>query len=400
MLPKLPTSFRPLSIAFVTGSGSRRAGGLFHSVRKSALALSAAGHRVTVLTINDALFDEDLDAWSPLKPIAAQPLGPTAVGFAPSMVKNLASDFDVLHQHGIWQAFSTHVAARRQSTGTPVMISPRGMLDPWALAQSGWKKRLAGVLWERANLSAATCLHALNRSEADSIRAFGLGNPIAVIPNGIEIPITKPVAPPPWWPGSRVLLFIGRIHPKKGIAELVEAWARLSRAAPHIANSWYVVIAGWDDGGNQAAIESAIARNGLTGRIIMPGPLHGADKDAALRHAHAFILPSYSEGLPMSVLEAWAFSLPVLMTEACNLPEGFQECAALRISTTPERLAKELEQALESAPERLAAMGRAGHRLVVKRFDWQPIAKQHAEVYSWMLAGVPRSDAPAAVTFA
>ena len=101
----------------------------------------------------------------------------------------------------------------------------------------------------------------------------------------------------------------------------------------------------------------------------------------------------------MSVLEAWAYELPVLMTEACNLPEGFAEGAALRIAPAPAQLASDLEKALVFAPERLAAIGSAGRRLVSARFGWEGIARGHTEVYSWMMRGAPRDDAPAVVTF-
>ena len=232
------------------------------------------------------------------------------------------------------------------------------------------------------------------------MRAFGLTNPIAVIPNGTNIPLNENPPPPLWWPHGRVLLFIGRIHPKKGVAELVEAWALLSRERPSIAKEWRVVIAGWDDGNHQAQIEAAIIRHGLEGKVIMPGPLFGPDKDAALRHAEAFILPSYSEGLPMSVLEAWSFRLPVLMTEACNLPEGFEEAAAIQIGTAPDCLAGQLAQALANDQECLAAIGANGYRLIAERFGWDGIARRHAEVYAWMAAGAPRDTAPTAVTFA
>ena len=399
MSPDPAASRVPLSIAIVTGSASRRAGGLFNSVRMSARALSTAGHRVTVLAVSDANFEEDRLAWAPLELVAARPVGPAALAFAPAMAKGLSDRFDVVHQHGIWQAFSTHVAAWRRRTDGPVMISPRGMLDPWARTNSAWKKRLTGALWERSNLSAATCLHALNASEAAAMRGFGLRNPIVVIPNGTDIPAAGYVPPPAWWPDGRVLLFVGRLHPKKGIAELIEAWARLSREVPDLAEEWRVVIAGWDDGSHQAGIEAKIRRHGLAERVVMPGPLYGADKDAALRHAEAFILPSHSEGLPMSVLEAWSYGLPVLMTEACNLPEGFAESAAFRIGTAPERLASELAQTLRRAPEALATVGRAGSRLVAERFSWDDIARRHAEVYTWMAAGAARDTAPCAVSF-
>lgn len=389
----------PLSIALVTGSASRLAGGLFNSVRRSALALSAAGHRVTVLALDDAHAAEDAAAWAPLVPLVAPRRGPAALGYAPAIGAALREGrFDVVHQHGIWQAFSRDVAAWRRRTGGPVMISPRGMLDPWALANAAWKKRITAALYERDNLAGAACLHALAASEAASMRAFGLKGPVAVIANGTDIPQPAEVGPPDWWPAEgRVLLFVSRIHPKKGLAELVEAWARLVREAPRVADGWRLVLAGWDDGGHAPALRQAIARHGLEGRILMPGPLYGAAKDAALRHADAFVLPSHSEGLPMSILEAWAYGLPVAMTAACNLPEGFEAGAAEPVTTDPAELAAALAAFLGADPARRAAMGEAGRTLARTRFGWAEIARRHAEVYRWMVAGCPAATRPADV---
>jgi len=270
------------------------------------------------------------------------------------------------------------------------------MLDPWALRNSAWKKRIAGALYERRNLAGASCLHALNGAEAAAMRAFGLTNPIAIIPNGTDLPDDGSPPPPPWWPGRKVLLFIGRIHLKKGVVELVEAFARMRQAAPQTAGEWALVIAGWDDGGHEAALRAAVGRHRLEGQVVLPGPIYGGGKDAALRHASAFVLPSYSEGLPMSVLEAWAYKLPVLMTDGCHLPEGFAAGAAARITTDPADLATRLEMMLSaSSAEALAEMGQRGRRLVEADFGWPEIARRHAEVYRWMIGG--GSEPPACV---
>ncbi len=390
---------RPLSLAIVQGSVSHRAGGLFNSVRSCALALDRLGHRVRVFSLADADTESDIAAWRPLVPEVLPTLGPHQLRYAPALAARLAQGgFDVVHQQGIWQAFSTSVLGWGRRQGGAVMISPRGMLEPWAVRNSGLKKRIAGGLYEHSNLAGARCLHALNASEAQAMREYGLTNPVAVIANGTDL-VDAPVPPPPaWWPARRkVMLFLGRIHPKKGLAELVEAWARLSANEREHARDWHLVLAGWDDGGHLGRLREAVERAGLGDRVTLPGPLHGADKHAALAHADAFVLPSHSEGLPMSVLEAWAHGLPVLMTEACNLPEGFREGAAVRIVTEPEGLAEGLAAAL-GAPG-LAGMGEAGRRLVEARFGWEEIACRHAEVYAWMIAGADRAGAPACVLF-
>ena len=150
------------------------------------------------------------------------------------------------------------------------------------------------------------------------------------------------------------MLFLGRIHPKKGVAELIRAWALLRRSDPSLALGWRLIVAGWDDGGHLPGLRTLVAELGLVDHVLFIGSVFGADKEAWFRSAKAFILPSYSEGLPMAVLEAWSYELPVFMTGACNLPEGFEEGAAIEVSTDPNQLANALGVDLGSG--NLAAM--------------------------------------------
>lgn len=377
-----------LRIAFVTGSASRLAGGLYTSVRRLSQALTNAGHRVEVFALEDEHGPQDAPAWLPVVPQRFPPVPPRALGFAPGLSQALAEgEFDIVHQHGIWQATTLAVAAWRRRTGRPVMISPRGMLDPWALANSGWKKRLAGRLYERANILNAASLHALSGAEAEAIRAYHPGARIDLIPNGTDLPDSAAVPCPAYVPddGRRTLLFIGRIHPKKGIVELIEAYSQLKDRHPELASKWRLAIAGWDDGGHLEAVGKSISERSLTGDVALLGPLYGAEKDAALRHAAAFVLPSYSEGLPMSVLEAWAYRLPVLMTDACNLPEGFAVNAAYRVRLGGKALSADLEAALSAGDH--AARGEAGRALVASRFGWPEIARRHETIYRALCRG-------------
>lgn len=384
----------PVRIGVVLASASRNAGGLFNSVRQGALALRDAGCTVDILAIEDEHSDTDAAAWAPLPLHLSARRGPVALGYSPDLGHQLRSRaFDLLHQHGLWQHISRDVSRWRRRTGGPIMISPRGMLDPWALRFSAWKKRIARALFEDDNLKSATCLHALNRAEAEAFRAFGLGNPIAVIPNGISVSVGS--APPPapdWLPanGCATLSFIGRLHKKKGVLELVRAWAQLSRSAPSLAAGWRLVIAGWGDEAYVQAIAQAVRDAGLERSVLLPGPVFEADKAALLAHSAAFILPSYSEGLPMAVLEAWAYALPVFMTRACNLPDGFDAGAAIEIKTDSDEMARRLAERLPDPA--LGDLGTRGRLLVAERYEWPRIAQQHIEVYRWMLEGGPTPE--------
>ena len=257
------------------------------------------------------------------------------------------------------------------------------MLDPWTLRRSRWKKRLAARWFENEHLRRAACLRALNQDEAAAFRAYGLRNPIAIVPNGVDLPDeTAPAIG-----SSRTLLFLGRIDPKKGLAELLRAWRRVVAAAG--ADGWHLQITGWGDPGYVAAMQ-ALARDLDLGRhVTFTGPLFGEGKADAFRNAAAFVLPSFSEGLPMAVLEAWSHGLPVLMTRACNLPEGFTAGAAIRIETDPEAMAKTLVAFMQTPASERRAMGEAGRRLVEERFTWDRVAADMHEVYTWVLGGGP-----------
>lgn len=382
-----------LSLGIVTGSMSRNAGGLFNSVRKSAIHLAETGAEVSVYALEDEHSAADLGEWKPLVPQVLPTLVSRPMPYAPDLDRRLAAaEHDVLHFHGIWQLTSRNVSRWKRRTGRPVMISPRGMLDPWALANSAWKKKLVGALFENRNLREADCLHALNASEARSMRRYGLANPIAIIPNATDIPDVRPRGPSQ---GRRTLLFLGRIHPKKGLTELVSAWAIALKMCPKLGDKWQLQIAGWDDGGHAGPLRDRIGALGLGDSVELCGPVFGSEKDALLRSVDAFVLPSFSEGLPMSVLEAWAYRLPVLMTAECNLPEGFESGAAIEVTTDPDALAGQLAAALLDAD--LSPLGEAGRALVKERFSWPSVVARQLEVYRWMVEG---GEPPACVRLA
>ncbi len=181
------------------------------------------------------------------------------------------------------------------------------------------------------------------------------------------------------------MLFLGRLHPKKNLSALIEAWPSDSAS-----ENWHLAIAGWDQGGEEERLRAFVGRRALQRNVHFLGPLFGRDKDAALRRADAFVLPSLSEGLPMAALEAWSYGLPVLQTEACNLPEGFREKAAFRLSLEPGEMASDLGAFMRIEPSEVAEMGRNGRRLVERDFGWNGIAGQLLEVYAWLLEGGTR----------
>lgn len=385
---------------------SRSAGGISSAVRPLCKILDGQDCALHILAPQDAFTTEDRQLWDPLVVDTYATFGPLKSSFGLSrMLSRIPTD--IVHCHGLWHD-SQRVALRwQQKTKGCVMISPHGMLDPWALHHSAWKKKLVGAMFCNESLQKAQCLHALCPSEAESIRAVGLENPIAVIPNGVILPIIdseyrriKLAAD-----GRRRVLFLGRIHPKKGLSELLLAWQLLLQRRTPEADSWQLIIAGWDDGGHlrglqKQAIDLGLKWTATSGQdllnndgkidgacLVFCGPVFGAEKDALLRMVDAFILPSFSEGLPMSVLEAWSYQLPILMTDFCNIPEGFAGGAAIRIIPDAESIAKGLKHLVELSALNLHSVGLNGRKLVEQKFQWQNIAQNMQNVYGWLING-------------
>ena len=444
---------------------SRNAGGLFESVRRLAQSLPVAGDTVRVFSLEDEHTRADLPAWRPLDVQTFKPVE-RGWGYAPGLFPALCdAKLDVLLTHGLWKYSSLASSSWSRRTGGPTIIHPHGMLDPWAVRNSAWKKRVAGLLYEHAHLRRAACLRALCESEAQSIRAYGLQNPVCVIPNGIDLPDLQnrkqkaesgnsPKAEAAkaesrnWDMGSaesrkqkaeiseaelstfnfqlstsvptgrKTLLYLGRLHPKKNLGPLLRAWAEVQRDCP-AAREWTLALAGWDQGGYEVQLRQQCSDLGLPFTFPTPirgsagdspalfgdspkgsfpsimflGPQFGDAKAACYANCDAFILPSLSEGLPMVVLEAWAYAKPVLMTDECNLPEGFATRAALRISTEVAGIAAGLRTLVEMKDAERVAMGARGRELVAAKFSWPVIAAEMRRVCEWALGGgaVPES---------
>lgn len=382
-------------IAVLSASISRAAGGLFWSVRGLCNGIVENGWEVKVFGGHDIYSERDKLIWGNTQVRLFPTRGPRAFGYQSGLVAALKEYRpNLVHVHGLWMYPSVAVLRSRLHT-VPRVISPRGMLDAWAVQNSRWKKRLAGLLYEHRHLRSATCLHALCDAEAAAFRDYGLHNAIAVIPNGVELPRLphKPIEPE-WALGlpssARVLLFIGRLHPKKGLAGLLQAWARERPAGA--GAQWHLVIAGWDQNRHEGELKGLVKSLGIGMTVHFVGPLFESEKLASLLRADAFVLPSFSEGLPMGVLEAWAHRLPVLMTSQCNLPEGFAAGAAVPMDPNVESISQALHTLSVMSGDELAEMGGRGRALVEERFTWSAVAAQMCSVYAWVLGQGPRPD--------
>jgi poly(glycerol-phosphate) alpha-glucosyltransferase len=258
------------------------------------------------------------------------------------------------------------------------------MLDTWALKQSVVKKRIAAAIYEQRNILNAHCLHALCAAEHDQIRAFGYKGPVAIVPNGVDPPGQEAadglIEIPESWSDRRVCLFLSRVHPKKGLAILVDAFSRL----PQHHKQWAIAIAGPDEGGHAGELAERIRSHALTDHIQLVGPQYGRGKATWFRRADAFVLPSFSEGFPMAVLEAMSYGLPVLITPECNFPEALEHGAAFSASPGVDEMADALNALMSSSQETLQKMGNLGKSLAESDYTWPGVASRMLDVYRWM----------------
>ena len=303
---------------------------------------------------------------------------PAALGYAPGMARALDdARLDLLHLHGIWQYPSLAGSRWAARIGRPYLISPHGMLDPWITARGRWKKRLARTAWERRGWRRASTFHALTDAEARNIRAESGEVRIVTISNPAPSAALAPAGERP-----PMLLYLGRIHPKKNLAALIAGW---TAAHPQLPSGARLVVAGWGASTDVAAFRDTIADVPAC-RFI--GPVDGLEKAALLPQARFLALPSLSEGLPMAVLEAWAHATPTLMSRACHLPEGFESGAAINCGDDPATVAQAIRKGFALSSADWLLMSDAAQRLAQTRFSRVAVTRAWERTYAELL-GLP-----------
>ena len=256
------------------------------------------------------------------------------------------------------------------------------MLDRWSLYQGRAKKRLAWLGYQGGDFRRAALLHATAEQELRDIRRLGLTNPVAVIPNGIDFP-PAPLPAQARPAGPRRALFLSRLHPKKGVLDLVRAWARLDPAG------WELLITGPDEGGYRHMVEQEISRLQAGSGIRCTGPVDDADKWALYASAQLFLLPTYSENFGLVVAEALACGVPVITTRGAPW-QGLETHGCgwwTDIGEAP--LTQALGLALATDGAELGAMGARGREWVLRDFGWPGVAEAFSRAYLWLAGQGP-----------
>ncbi len=283
----------------------------------------------------------------------------------------------LFHDHGLWLPINHTAATIARQRNFPRIVSLHGLLEPWALNYRAWKKRLAWHLYQKRDLESAALLHATSKREAENFRKLGLRQPIAIIPNGTDLPEWRDLAYPKGSP--RTMLFLSRIHPVKGLLNLVQAWQTVK------PSGWKMIIAGPDEGGHQKIVEAAIHQAGLQDDFEFTGSVYGDEKEALYRSADVFVLPTFSENFGLVVAEALACGVPVITTKGAPWKGLHTHCCGWWIDIGVEPLVAALREAMNLPPDTLREMGQRGRAYVERDFGWPGIAQQMLSVYRWVL---------------
>lgn len=296
---------------------------------------------------------------------------------------------DIVHNHGLWMMPNVYAGQATLGTNTPLFVSPRGTFSPWALNRSKWVKRAFWLARQSKAIRHAACFHATSMQECLDIRNAGFDQPVCVIPNGVGIPdlSSKPMIDD----GRRRLLFLGRIHPVKGIDTLLHAWAAVSDKF----QDWDLEIVGPDSNGYLEQLQE-LAKTLKLNRVKFSRPLFGQEKIHRFANADLYVLPSHSENFGMTIAESMAAGTPVITTQATPWGGLEKHGAGWWIESGIDPLISCLEEAMENSMGELAVMGEKGRVWMEQEFSWNEVGKKMKATYQWITNG---GDEPTCVKY-
>lgn len=303
---------------------------------------------------------------------------------------NHVGDYHLVHTNTVFAPLVLLVHWVCQLRQIPYIMTPHGMLEPWAMSYKAWKKRLYYTLFEKPALQQASAIHVLANSEASNIKSLGLPHPV-VVPNGIHCHEFDTLPDPEifyqQFPATRnktLILFLGRIDPKKGLDLLAPAFAKAHNQFPQT----HLVVAGPDSIGFLTTATNYFVQAGCLDAVTFTGILTGSLKHAALAAASLYVAPSYSEGFSMSILEGMASGLPCIITTGCNFPEAATASSAHVVDIDTDAIADALIGCL-SHPQQAKAMGDRAREFVFQNYTWEKAAKKMLQVYKAIIEKKP-----------
>lgn len=354
----------------------QEAAGPSYSVPRLCQSLAACGNQVelTCIAARGEISGITLDLhpqWPILRRFAI------STSLAAALLKKVRTA-DIIHNHSLWSMVNVAAGWVVPGAHAKLVTSPRGTLSSWALSRSRGVKRVLWPLQKRA-LSKADLLHATSDVEVQEIRALGFSAPVALVPNGIDLP-DLPTSQPN--KKIRTLLFLSRIHPTKGIDRLLHAWMQLQDIFP----SWRLVIAGQ---GEAAHVQEmlALAKSLGVQRVEFPGPLYGESKNQAYFSADLFVLPTHSENFGMVVAEALAHGCPAIVSHGAPWNGLELEGCGWWVNNSVETLTSALDKAMRLPTDQLKNMGLRGREWMARDYGWEAIGQKMDAAYRWLLYG-------------
>jgi glycosyltransferase involved in cell wall biosynthesis len=291
-----------------------------------------------------------------------------------------AGDSQIIHSHSLWMMPNIYPVRCVKGTDCRLVVSPRGTLDPWAFNHRRGRKSVVWLLGQRANLDRASCIHATAEQEYGFIRDLGFTAPVAIIPNGAYIPDLSAVRELP--ADRRRLLFMARVHPKKGVDVLLEAWRNVQEAFP----DWELQVAGPDDGGYLAVMRRLASELGAR-RVTFSGRLPDQDKAVAMKNAELYVLPTHNENWGVTIAEALAYGTPAIVGRGAPW-SGLEtyECGWW-IENSVDALTACLRQSLALEPKDLRERGERGRAWMREEFGWSKVGQMTDRLYRWLVEG-------------
>ncbi len=384
-----------MSIAHVVPSINHDIGGPAESVPELLSALSDFEYRLQLFTLDYNMLGEmHLLANVKVSTFPAHFFSRLFRGFhlglRHALMKAARKEISIVHSHGLWMYPNTIARVAAKKYGLPFIISPRGMLEPWSREKSKGKKRFAWHLYERKNIASADYFHVTSDMEKASLRELGITQPVAVIPNGVNLPDAAKIPErsfierySPKIGNKKWILFLSRIDPKKGADRLLEAWKQIAAEYP----DHMLIIAGPDLVGMRSQLEKYVHDNRLSSSVLFAGSVRAELKACLLAHAEFLVLPSHSENFGNVVVEALSYRTPVIASSGTPWEILQKTESGWWIDNEVDSLVCTMREALQMPDVARWQRGENGRKLVEEKFTWTQIAASFDSFYNWILTG-------------
>lgn len=304
----------------------------------------------------------------------------------------LSGNYDLIHCQNLWDPIYNKIAKIARKYDIPYMMTPRGCLEPWAYQGQGFikniKKKLAMMLYQKRDLQKSVCILATANMEADNIRRLGIKTPIAIVPNGIDVSEYKCRSVDFKASVKKQLMFLSRIHQKKGIEFLINAWEQLHTKYP----DWNIIIAGNGEESYIKQLKDMILLKKLQNCVQIIPPVFGESKRRLYYESSLFILPTYSENFGMVIAEAMSCGVPCITTNGTPWQELNDKNLGWCIELNQKNLISTISKAIDLGVDTLFDIGQSCSKHIYDTYQYTEVAAKNKAVYDWIVNGSSKPD--------